>query len=450
MYQKVKAYVERHHMLAKKDKVIVGVSGGADSVCLLFVLGELKKELDITITAVHIHHGLRGAAADADENYVRTICREQQIKLKVFHKDVKAYADKMGMGEEEAGRNIRREIFYQVLEEENADHIALAHHKNDNVETFLWNLSRGAGVSGAAGIRPVNGVWIRPLLCVERAEIEAYLRNRRISYCTDETNFEDYYMRNRLRNQVIPYFEENINEKTIEHMAEAIEHFRQLDEYIQSEVKKYQEVCVKKYSVNWVLIKEKFEQIPEIFKTYVIHHLLGEFAGQKKDIETTHVKNVCELMKKQVGKSLNLPYEITALRCYEGIEFAKKAVKEPEEKLSVEMRVFSREGDRITFPENPYTKWFDYDIIKCTVKLRHRESGDYITIHRDGSKKKLKQYFVDEKIPQKQRDHIWLIADGQHIMWVIGHRQNQAYQITENTKNILEIRVNGGEKWQKQ
>ncbi|MGN1266711.1 MAG: tRNA lysidine(34) synthetase TilS, partial [Dorea sp.] len=245
MYQKVKAYVEKHHMLKNGDKVIVGVSGGADSICLLFMLLALQEEINFEILAAHVHHGLRKESADADERYVRKICEKQEVELRVFHEDVKTYAKKYGLTEEEAGRNIRREVLGRLCEEERGTRIALAHHRNDNVETLLWNLARGTGIRGAGGIRPVNGVWIRPLLCVERTEIELYLEKWRISYCTDETNLEDAYTRNRLRNHVIPYFEEHINRRTVEHMAEAVEQFRLLGEYVEAEAEKYRCMCVK-------------------------------------------------------------------------------------------------------------------------------------------------------------------------------------------------------------
>ena len=445
MNQKGRAYISRHHMLEKGDKVIVGVSGGADSVCLLFVLLDLRDELELEIQAVHVHHGIRGVAADADEQYVRKLCQENGVDLKVFHENVKDYAKKYGLTEEEAGRNVRRKVFQDVCREEGGNKIALAHHQNDNVETFVWNLSRGTGVRGAGGIRPVYGKWIRPLLRCSRKEIESYLEKRGISYCTDETNLEDDYTRNRLRNHVIPYLEEEINVKVLEHMADAIEQFRVIDDYLQEETARYFSDCTKNQGENLILYKNVFERTPEALKSYVIYHAIAEIAGSKKDIEQVHVRMILVLLGKQVGKRCDLPYGICVTRCYEGLEFSDGLGEKEELPVQMKMRIFPKEGDRITFPENPYTKWFDYDIIKRTVKLRHREPGDYIAINEDGGRKKLKQYFVDEKIPQKDLEHIWLVADGDEIMWIVGYRQSQAYQITEHTRNILEIEINGGE-----
>ena len=226
MYQRVKAYVEKYHMLERGDKVIVGVSGGADSVCLLFMLLELQKEKEITIIAVHVHHGIRGRAADADEDYVRKICREQNVELYVWHEDVKYYAMEYKMTLEEAGRNVRRKVFEDVMAKCGGTRIALAHHQNDNAETLLWNLCRGCGLRGMGGIAPVDGVYIRPLLCLRREETEVYLKNQGISYCIDETNLEDTYTRNRLRGHVIPYLEEEINTQSVQHISKTKEQMR--------------------------------------------------------------------------------------------------------------------------------------------------------------------------------------------------------------------------------
>lgn len=449
MYQKMKAYVDKHAMLCKQDKVMIGVSGGADSVCLLFMLLELQKEIGFTLTAIHVHHGIRGESADEDEKYVKAICESNGVELFCFHENVKEYAKVTGTTEEEAGRNLRRNIFEKVLREQSGTKIALAHHKNDNVETFLWNLCRGTGLKGLGGILPVNGKYIRPLLCLKREDIEKYLQEKNISYCIDETNLWDNYTRNRLRNRVVPYLEEQVNTQSVNHIAEAIENIRLLNEYIEKEVEKYVGVCVLYKNNKCVINKKEYDKIPEVFRKKILHECLAQMAGHRKDIEACHIRGVEELLFKQVGKSIDLPYNLRALRVYEGIEvFGVTDNLETAQELhksmpQVKIRVFDRTAEMVTFPENPYTKWFDYDIIKCNVKIRHRESGDYIVINKNGSTQKLKQYFVNEKIPKNIRDQIWLVADGQEIMWVVGYRQSNGYQITEKTTKIMEICFEG-------
>ena len=456
MEHRVKAYVKKYHMLEKKDKVIVGVSGGADSVCLLFMLLGLQKEMEISVIAVHVHHGLRGKSADADAQYVQQICKEQGIELYTYYEDVARLSKLEKLTLEEAGRIARRRVFQEVMEKCGGTKIALAHHENDNAETLIWNLSRGCGLKGMGGISPIEGVYIRPLLCLQRKEIESYLENRGISYCTDETNLEENYTRNRIRKHVIPYLETEINRKVVAHMSETMSRMRELEEYIRNEAIRYAKCCVKKEEKDaekrMYLIKEEFLKVPKAVRPYILQELLCQMAGQRKDIESIHVQMLGELLEKQVGREMYLPYGILANRSYEGLEIRKR-----EEKMSkrmsktgengqdiTAMRVFDKSQEIGLFPQNPYTKWFDYDKIKDTVQIRHREPGDYITIDRNGGTQKLKQYFINEKIPKEIRNEIWLAADGNHIIWIIGYRQNQAYQITEDTRKILEIEFYGG------
>ena len=457
MYQRVRAYVEQYHMLQEKDHVIIGVSGGADSVCLLFMLRKLQKDMQFQLTAVHVHHGLRGKSADADERYVKKLCEDMGVELYVFHEDVNQYAKEQKLTLEEAGRNVRRRIFEQVCTEKNGTRIALAHHQNDNAETLLWNLSRGCGLRGLGGISPVEGKYIRPLLCLQRREIETFLKQNDIKYCTDETNLEDHYTRNRLRNHVIPYLEREINPQTVTHMSETMEQMRAVWQFVEIEVQKYRELYVEhkkeKNNTEKYLVRDGvFTDVNEIIRSFLIHQLLCETAGHRKDIEQVHVKLVEDLYGHQTGRKIMLPYEMWAEKCYDGILLYKvdgpdteSGENEENPGQNVRMRVFERTAETGAFPKKTYTKWFDYDIIKSTVKIRHKQPGDYITIDKNGGTQSLKKYFTNNKVPREVREKIWLAADGSHILWIIGYRQNQAYQVTDKTRKILEIEFNGGE-----
>ena len=428
MYQKVKAYVKKWHMLQKEDSVIAGISGGADSVCLLFMLLKLQKELGFALMAVHVNHGIRGAEAERDEAYVKRLCRQWNVRLKVYRENVPAYAKEHGMTEEEAGRDIRRTCFCKVLKEWGGTKIALAHHENDNVETLLWNLCRGTGIRGLGGIAPVNDVWIRPLLCVKRREIESYLKKRGISYCTDTTNADRRYMRNRIRMDVIPYLEDCVNTESVSHMGKTMERMYELEQYILEEVGQYKESCTGWKNGRRIIRQTEYTKIPKALRDNVLHEILCETAGRRKDIEEVHVQMLRDLFTKQVGKRIDLPYGVTAIRTYEGVRFEKnipEASYAGDENELFSIRVFDREPGNVTFPEKIYTKWFDYDIIKNTVKIRHRIAGDSIVINRYGGRKKLKQYFTDQKVPQEDRDKIWIAADGDEVLWIVGYRQSQ-------------------------
>lgn len=452
MYQQIKAYIDKWRMLSRDDIVIAGISGGADSICLLFVLSRLGKEMGFTVTAVHVNHGIRGKSAADDEKYVRQICERLHVGLEVFHENVKEYAKMHRLSEEEAGREVRRNAFEQTRKKYGGTKIALAHHQNDNAETLLWNLCRGTGLRGMGGIAPAAGVWIRPLLGIKRGQIEKWLDKEGIAYCTDETNLEDHYTRNKIRNHVIPYLEEHINSQSVKHMAETMVQMRELQDYIDGQVECYIEACTENRKTEGLLIKEEvYIKIPGALRLYVLHGIVCQLAGRRKDIEVVHARMLSELWEKQVGRKVDLPYGISARRCYEGINIFNAGLIQEEtancdKEYGFSSRIIDRTADMTTFPEIPYTKWFDYDIIKNTVKIRHRMPGDYITINRDGGTQKLKQYFINEKIPQRDRDRIWLVADGNHVMWIVGYRQNQTYQITDKTSRILEIEFDGGKK----
>lgn len=448
MYQKVKAYVKKWHMLQKEDSVIAGISGGADSVCLLFMLLKLQKELGFALMAVHVNHGIRGVEAERDEAYVKRLCREWNVRLKVYRENIPAYAKENRLTEEEAGREVRRICFQKVLKEWGGTKIALAHHENDNVETLIWNLCRGTGIRGLGGIAPANDVWIRPLLCVKRREIESYLKKRGISYCTDTTNTDRRYMRNRIRMDVIPYLEDCVNTESVSHMGKTMERMYELEQYILEEVGRYKENCTFWKNGRRIIRQTEYTKIPKALRDNVLHGILCETAGRRKDIEDVHVQMLRDLFTKQVGKRIDLPYGVTAIRTYEGVRFEKNipdTVYAGDENELFSIRIFDREPGNVTFPEKIYTKWFDYDIIKNTVKIRHRMAGDSIVINRYGGRKKLKQYFTDQKIPQEDRDKIWIAADGNEVLWIVGYRQSQKYQITEKTTKILEIQYYGGE-----
>lgn len=465
MIERIRAYVKKYHMLEQSDRVITGISGGADSVCLLFVLLELQKEIGFEIQAVHIHHGLRGEDADRDAAYVEELTAKHGVPCKVYCCDVESEAKKRKQSIEEAGREVRREAFYREMKACGGTKIALAHHRDDNAETFLMNLARGAGLQGLGGIRPVSGEMIRPLLCVSRREIEEYLRERDISYCTDETNYEDDYTRNRIRNHVLPYLETHVNAAASAHINEAMGQIQKAWEYIDTQAEKAYAAYVSRTEEGAFLLGEEIREAPEAVREMVYHKALKRAAGREKDIGQKHVALFAGLWEMKPGSRLSLPYLVTAVRTADGIragrDTGRKKPEVPAEKkeynlkpgeeiqagnMAITAKLIEKQAiKRGNVPENIYTKWFDYGIIKGTVKVRKRLPGDYITIDEEGNRQKLKSYFINNRIPKEERDNIWLIAQGSHILWVIGYRMGHAARITEHTEQVLEIKIYGGE-----
>ncbi|RHV07619.1 tRNA lysidine(34) synthetase TilS [Firmicutes bacterium OM07-11] len=469
--KRIEKFIQKYHMLTCGDKVIAGVSGGADSVCLFLMLLELRKKIGFDLIAVHVHHGLRGEAADQDQRFVEALCEQHRIPLEIFRVNLESIAKKRKQSLEEAGRMVRREAFDSVCQKYGGNKIALAHHQNDNAETLLWNLSRGTGLDGLGGIRPVNGKFIRPLLCMNRKEIEEYLAKRKQSYCIDETNAGTDYTRNKLRHLVLPILEEQVNSAAVRHMNETMEQIWELQEYMQEQVEAAYQECVQEHSEKacWIQIQQNsFETFPELIKKMVIRKGMEQVGGKKRDLSHKHVDVMMELMNKQVGRTLDLPYEMHAKRNYEGIRLEKQRTYSFGEEKKAEimqecMSELNIPGETILadrnlklrckilekpknlsikdIPQKIYTKWFDYDIIKSSLYIRTRQAGDNIVIDEKGHQKKLKSWFVDEKIPKEVRDSQLLLAENNDILWVLGHRMSQAYQVKQSTKWILQIEV---------
>lgn len=469
--KRIEKFIQKYHMLTCGDRVIAGVSGGADSVCLFLMLLELREKIGFDLIVVHVHHGLRGEAADQDQQFVEALCEQHRIPLEIFRVNLESIAKKRKQSLEEAGRMVRREAFDSVCKKYGGNKIALAHHQNDNAETLLWNLSRGTGLDGLGGIRPVNGKFIRPLLCMNRKEIEEYLAKRKQSYCIDETNAGTDYTRNKLRHLVLPILEEQVNSAAVRHMNETMEQIWELQEYMQEQVEAAYQECVQEHfeKACWIQIQQKsFETFPELIKKMVIRKGMEQVGGKKRDLSHKHVDVMMELMNKQVGRTLDLPYEMHAKRNYEGIRLEKqRTYLSGEEKKAEIMQECMSElnipGETILadrnlklrckilekpknlsikdIPQKIYTKWFDYGIIKSSLYIRTRQAGDTIVIDEKGHQKKLKNWFVDEKIPKEVRDSQLLLAENNEILWVLGHRMSQAYQVKQSTKWILQIEV---------
>lgn len=469
--KRIEKFIQKYHMLTCGDRVIAGVSGGADSVCLFLMLLELREKIGFDLIVVHVHHGLRGEAADQDQQFVEALCEQHRIPLEIFRVNLESIAKKRKQSLEEAGRMVRREAFDSVCKKYGGNKIALAHHQNDNAETLLWNLSRGTGLDGLGGIRPVNGKFIRPLLCMNRKEIEEYLAKRKQSYCIDETNAGTDYTRNKLRHLVLPILEEQVNSAAVRHMNETMEQIWELQEYMQEQVEAAYQECVQEHfeKACWIQIQQKsFETFPELIKKMVIRKGMEQVGGKKRDLSHKHVDVMMELMNKQVGRTQDLPYEMHAKRNYEGIRLEKqRTYLSGEEKKAEIMQECMSElnipGETILadrnlklrckilekpknlsikdIPQKIYTKWFDYGIIKSSLYIRTRQAGDTIVIDEKGHQKKLKNWFVDEKIPKEVRDSQLLLAENNEILWVLGHRMSQAYQVKQSTKWILQIEV---------
>lgn len=456
---KIKAVIKENELIKDGERVVVGVSGGADSVCLLLVLKEIMSPE--CITAVHINHGIRGDEAARDEDFVLKLCKRLEIRLEIRRLDVPLYARDNKISEEEAGRILRYRVFEEIRLLYKADKIAVAHNLNDVAETFLMNLSRGSGITGLAGIKLRSGVLIRPLIKTSRAEIEEIAACFGESFITDSTNNSLIYTRNRIRKRVIPELEE-VNERAVSHINDACERLEKIEGYIIKEaVKAYKSYVTKGKDI---FISNEILTLDEVIIEEVLHKALSEAAGRARDIGSVHISYLLELFSKQVGRTIDLPYQVRVIRDYKGIRLQGRSHKpETGENTQVlhELLLYTEAVDgisavvsdedniRLTFEDgsiknlsqNSCIRWFDYDKIAGNVMVRFKEEGDYLVISPEGDKKKLKKYFTDSKIPSDKRGEIPLVASGNEVLWVVGYRTGEGARITQSTKKLLKMEI---------
>ena len=461
--QKVFSYIEEQELVRAGDLVFAGVSGGADSMCLLEVLRAYQKEVDFQLRVIHVEHGIRGEESFADAAYVRRFCEEKNVLCEVVSVDACAYSEAQGISVEEAARELRYEAFEAAAQA--AEHawaadaagtapaggmrhvrIAVAHHMEDQAETVLWQMIRGSDIKGLGGIRPKRGRIIRPLLFVERTQIEAFLRGEGISWREDVTNGDRAYTRNRLRMDVLPVLAQ-LNGQAVGHLCESACRLQETEDYLAAQTDALYARYTKKILQGGLLVQEALLQEQPLMQRRVLYRALETVCGRAKDLGARHIVLLQELFSHQVGRELMLPYRVRARRTYEGVELFVKSGSEVIEEETAPGQIRMEILEHVPIAEiskKKYTKWFDYDKIECNVQIRKRQSGDYLIIDSAGHRQKLKNYLVNEKIPQAERDGLWLLADGSHIMWIIGHRMSDYYKVDEHTKRVLEVQYYGG------
>ncbi len=452
MINKVRAYIEKYNLIHSGAHIVIGVSGGADSICLLYVLEELSKEYGCILEAVHINHMIRGEEADADERYVGKCCEELGIPLQIYSKDIIGMAKEAGVTVEEAGRLYRYSVFREVAGENGL--IAIAHHRNDLVETILFNMVRGSNLRGISGIEPKRDNIIRPLLGVSREEIEEYLKTREIDYCIDRTNSCVDYSRNRIRHNIIPELEK-LNEEAVSHISRLAEASRAYVDFVDKLADKAYRLCVKEDEDKVYIDVELLSGQEDIIVSEVVYKAIVYMSGKAKDIEHIHVSKVCELVHKASGKRIDLPYKLQAFREYKYIAIVKKQGDRTNLSVDIleaglvyidnnsflEVKIFDN-YDGYIFPKNIYTKAFDYDKIKDVFQARYPREGDYLVIDGKGHKKKLSRYFIDEKVPDRIRNTTHILAVDNCVIWIIGGRVSEAFKIDDSTRHIVEISYN--------
>ena len=303
--------INKYNLIQKGDKIVIGVSGGPDSMCLLDSLYCLKEKLGIEIFVAHINHMIR-EEADEETEYVKEYCKNKNIKCYVKKTDVEKLAKAQKLGTEEMGRKIRYEFFYEVAQKENANKIATAHNLNDNVETVLMNIIRGSGISGLKGIeikrKEANIEYIRPIRECERQEIERYCKEQNLNPRIDKTNFESIYNRNKIRNEIIPYLKKEFNPNVLEGINRLSDIAREDEEYFNKIIaKKYEELKIGENEKEVMLDLREFNKLEKVIKSRLILYTINRTNGNVSGIGKIHIEDIIKLCENNIGNKYLTP-----------------------------------------------------------------------------------------------------------------------------------------------
>lgn len=463
IFKRVLKTIKEHNLIEDGDKIILGLSGGPDSVCLFHLLHRLKKIYNIEFFAVHLNHMLRGKEADEDENYVKKLCETYGVKCYSKAVDVNAFCKKNKLGIEEGARKVRYDLFEEIKTLVGANKVAIAHNTNDQAETIIMRLMRGTGISGLRGIeyKRKDGM-IRPILDIEKKDIEAYCEQYDLKPKIDKTNLESVYTRNKIRLKLFPYMEKEFNKNVIKNIVRMSENVKTDSDFIEKFADNcFKDVCVV-YNEKVYIYLDKFTSLDLAIKSRIVIRAIEKVLGDIKSIDKKHIDKILKLLdEKKKGKKINLPRGLVAERSFDYIavflvdlskinentvdlnsnyeyyiNIGKRLyINELKKEVSFE-KISIDEFNNIECKEN--MQFIDYDKLCGKLILRNRISKDKIKL--SGGTKKIKQLFISLKIPREKRYVTPVLEDENEIVLVLGHRISVNYKITQKTKWVLKIK----------
>ena len=300
--------IEKYNLIKAKDKIVLGVSGGPDSLFMLNILNNLKEKLQIELVVAHINHMIR-EEAEEEEQFVREFCEKINVEFYSKRIEVEKYANTNKIGLEEAGRKIRYEFFEEILEKVGANKIAVAHNKNDKIETIIMHLLRGTGIAGLQGIQPkTNNKIIRPIIEIERKDIEQYCKEQNLEPRIDKSNFDNAYTRNKIRNVVIPYIKEEFNPNFIEAMSRLSELITEENSFLNKLTEiEYKKILIQKNDKEISLDLKKFNELDNIIKKRIILYTVSNLRGGSQGIEKIHIEDIVKLCQNNIGNKFLIP-----------------------------------------------------------------------------------------------------------------------------------------------
>ncbi len=451
---KVRETVRKYGMLARGDRVLVAVSGGPDSVCLLHVLREIAAEFDLSLHIAHMDHMFRGKESADEALFVADVAKRLGIPADIEAFDVPAYCRERGLSPQEGARSVRYAFLSRVAAAAGASRIATGHTANDQAETFLMRLSRGAGVTGLSAIPPVRGSIIRPLLDVTREAVMTYIQANGIGFVSDPSNAKRAYTRNRFRMDVLPLLKQ-FNPRIVETLASEAALLRDEDEAAERQLAGVVERLISRSEDAVVVNRDEFNTLPPAFRRRLLRKMVGLAGGDPSTLSLDRIDGAVSFMNGALsGRTMTLTSGIVIGREYDRFIIGGQETPQgftyqlavpgitPVPELDMEIDATLSGDVKNTAGEANY-RWqalFDYDRIKTHLILRNRRPGDWFCPSgMDGKRKKLQDYFVDEKIPLRLRDRIPILCAGDDILWVLGFRTDGRCLPRQDTASVLSV-----------
>ncbi|MCK4956609.1 MAG: tRNA lysidine(34) synthetase TilS [Candidatus Cloacimonetes bacterium] len=452
--EKFEKYVLEKKLISPGDKILIGFSGGADSTALLTALNSLRAKYKISILAAHLNYNLRGEDSIRDEEFVKNFCFSRNISLVIKSVTLDSHSDL-----ENHAREIRFNYFHEVAKLYKINKIAVGHNKQDQAETIIFRLFRGSGYTGLKGILPIDGTLIHPLLIFSREEIVKFLESQDISWREDISNQENNYTRNKIRNQLIPWISENLNPNFIDKLSASANIFAETDEIL-SELshRKYKQITKKTPDETIVLSLKKLISMKSHHNIGLFKQAFAELTGSEKNFYQNNYEEIESILHSEGSKQVMLPENIVAIKEYDFLRFCKKELltnvdvnnlktinslrhRFTFENYRISMKQLKKLPTKRYLFEDKNTVYLDLDKTTFPMIIRHRQPGDRFTPYGMKNRKKLKDFFIDEKVPKFERDKVLIICDEDKILWVAGMRLDNNVAISDKTKNILKIKI---------
>lgn len=470
--EKVLQTIKKFDMLSFNNRVLIGVSGGPDSVTLLNVLLSFKKRYNLSFFIAHFNHMLRGKESDEDVNFVKNLAQELGLTFEVKSCNLIKIARKERLTLEEAARKYRYKFYLETTKKFKANKIALGHNADDQVETILMRFLRGSGLEGLMGIPPVRGKIIRPLIDCSREEIEEYCKENKIRYRLDSSNKEVVYFRNKIRLELLPLLSKGYNKNVKDIMLRLRIIISEVSVYLNQETELLFKEIVKQENPEMVIIDlKKFTSLPLVLKRRIIRKSIEVVKGNLYSISFAHNNEILKLAEYQLGeKEIHLPDNLMVKKIYNKIIIYKKRISKDKTEeiptpweydilipgkteikslgIKVEIKILDSADIKPSLyftrkkSKGEFLEFIDYNKVKLPLKLRNRRSGDRFYPLKMKGIKKVKDFFIDNKIPKGHRDLIPILVDSQDkIIWIMGMRLDNRVKINSGTKKVLYLKT---------